>query len=80
MSEPLKSFFVERGRCFRMVRDPVPEHRGHTIHCPEPVVTRGRFRAESKKVYTVDACAEHAEGLPPLSLCHWRLPRQERPK
>ncbi len=33
------------------------------MHCPEPVVARGRFRAESKKVYTVDACAEHAGEL-----------------
>jgi hypothetical protein len=61
--EPLKSFFVQEGRCFRMIRDPVPERRGHAKHCPKPVVVRGRFQAESKTVYTVDAGAEHAREL-----------------
>jgi len=46
-----------------MVRDPIPERRGHTMHCPEPVVARGRFRSESSKAYTVDACAQHADEL-----------------
>jgi hypothetical protein len=62
-TEPLRSFTIESGRCFRMVRDPEPRHQGHTMHCPEPVVARGRFRSEAKKVYTVDACAEHANEL-----------------
>jgi hypothetical protein len=63
VKEPLKSFTIEPGRCFRMVRDPVPERRGHKTHCPEPVVASGRFRSEGKKTYTVDACAEHAGEL-----------------
>jgi len=62
-TEPLRSFTIESGRCFSMVRDPVPERRGHPMHCPERVVARGRFRAESKKVYVVDACTEHAGEL-----------------
>ena len=62
-SEPLRSFFVEPGRCFRMVRDPVPERRGHPMHCPEPVVARGRFRSESGRVYRVDACSQRAGEL-----------------
>ena len=33
------------------------------MHCPEPPFARGRFRSQARKVYTVDACAEHAHQL-----------------
>jgi hypothetical protein len=33
------------------------------MRCPEPIVARGRFRYEAKRVYTVEARAEHAGEL-----------------
>lgn len=54
------AFTIDPGRCFRMIQ---LEGVGHPMHCPEPIAWHGRFRANDDKLYRVDACQGHAEGL-----------------
>ncbi len=54
------AFSLTPGRCFRMVALPGV---GHPNHCPEPVAWYGRWRAADNRLYRVDACESHAEGL-----------------
>jgi hypothetical protein len=37
-----EAFFVQPGRCWRMVMN--PDGTGHPMHCPELVEWRGRFK------------------------------------
>jgi hypothetical protein len=49
------------GRCFRLVSR--EDGQAGPMHCLEPPVWRGRFRAKNGKVYGVYACAGHAGPL-----------------
>jgi hypothetical protein len=57
------AFTIIPGRCFRMVHDPDPRHRGQPIFCREPVVWRGRLYTAGKNVYRVDSCETHSDEL-----------------
>jgi hypothetical protein len=45
------------GRCFRLVA----RHGGQAgpVHCPEPPVWRGTWRARNGRRYVVEACQGH---------------------
>jgi hypothetical protein len=45
------------GRCFRLVTR--PGEGGSPIHCPEPPVWRGAWRAPDGRRYRVEACHGH---------------------
>ena len=51
-----ESFFVMPGRCFRMMSS---DGKAGPIHCPDPPVWLGRFRATDGRWHTVDACDGH---------------------
>jgi hypothetical protein len=51
-----EAFSPRPGRCFRMVA-----HHGEAgpIHCPEPVVWRGSWRAPNGRRYRGETCQGH---------------------
>ncbi len=59
MTHYAEAFYVAPGQCFRFVHNGV----GRAAHCREPVARRGLFVDGKGKRWTVDACAEHADGL-----------------
>jgi hypothetical protein len=62
MADPYfaNAFTLTPGRCFRMITLPGV---GHPSHCQEPVAWHGRWRAGDGRLFRVDACVGHAEGL-----------------
>jgi hypothetical protein len=48
-----EAFSPMPGRCFRMV---ARGGEGGPVHCPEPPVWRGTFRARDGRRYQVEAC------------------------
>jgi hypothetical protein len=55
-------FFVEEGRCFRMIAS-LAGQKGQTTHCSAPAVWRGRFVDARGKVHRVWSCDCHADDL-----------------
>jgi hypothetical protein len=52
-----EAFAPQPGRCFRLVA-----RRGGQagpVHCPQPPVWRGTWRARNGRRYTVEACQGH---------------------
>jgi hypothetical protein len=54
---PAEKFTTFPGKCFRFVLAP----NGRARHCPNPAIRTGQFTDARGAVWTVDACAEHAE-------------------
>jgi len=57
--DALTGFFVQEGRCFRMIASPQIQ----ATHCDEPAPWRGRFTDAKGKTHLVWGCDRHAEGL-----------------
>ena len=51
-----EAFVPMPGRCLRFIQRP---GEGGPIHCPEPPVWRGSWRAPDGRRYRVDACQRH---------------------
>ena len=58
MDHYAEAFYVEPGRCWRMVYE--PDGSGRPTHCPEPVEWRGRYR-NRQGWHVVDSCDGHAD-------------------
>jgi hypothetical protein len=56
-----EAFFVQRGRCFRLISQ--PNAHGQPDHCPAPVAYHGIFTDRSGRRHQVDSCAGHAHDL-----------------
>jgi hypothetical protein len=52
-------FFVQEGRCFRMIYSPQLQ----SMHCREATPWRGRCTEAKGRVHRVWACERHANGL-----------------
>ena len=59
MDHYASAFYVEPGRCWRMVYE--QDGSGRPKHCPEPVEWRGRYRTRRGKWFVVDSCAGHVD-------------------
>jgi len=58
-----EAFYVEPGRCFRMVTSSTPGSQGSPTHCPKPVKFRGRFQDGIGKWHEVWSCIDHVGDL-----------------
>jgi len=56
MDHYAEAFYVEPGRCWRMVNT---DRQGMSPLCPEPVEWRGRKRDRRGKWHVVDSCESH---------------------
>jgi hypothetical protein len=65
MDHHANAFYVEPGRCFRLVCG-TGGKMGQPHHCPEPVVWRGRFVTPLGKLYGVWSCDGHSDDLKAL--------------
>ena len=57
--DALMGFFVQEGRCFRMIASPQIQ----ATHCDEPAPWRGRFTDATGKVHRVWSCEDHVGEL-----------------
>jgi len=57
MDHYAEAFYVEPGRCWRMV---TTDRQGMPTHCPEPVEWRGRFK-NRQGWHVVDSCDGHVD-------------------
>ena len=71
MDHYAESFTITPGHCWRMVHDPELRKIGHTIHCPEPVRSRGVYRTEEGKRFRVESCEGHSEELEGVRAAGW---------
>jgi hypothetical protein len=55
----LNGFFVQQGRCFRMIASPQIQ----ATHCDEPASWRGGFTDANGKIHRVSSCEGHAHAL-----------------
>jgi hypothetical protein len=54
-----EAFYIEPGKCFRMVINPNPGSQGSPTHCPKPVEFTGIFQDAKGKCHTVWSCTDH---------------------